>query len=134
MIGTVAVFQIDGPDELSTGIVVRGVKKALDKVGSPARDVEILRGKQRGIFGLLQSTLVVTWLHAADDRTEQERIAREADELTPLIERLVRELAISGEKVEARAIVSAPLSAADQRPRPGEWRHLLGKAFEQMKS
>ena len=134
MVGTVAVFQIGGPDELSTGIVVRGVKKALDKNQSTARDVEILRGKQRGIFGLLQGTLVVTWLHAADDRAEQTRIAREADELVALIERLVRELNISGEKLEAHTVVSAPLSAAGQRPSPAQWRYLLGKAFEHMQS
>jgi hypothetical protein len=113
---------------------VRGVKKALDKNQSTARDVEILRGKQRGIFGLLQGTLVVTWLHAADDRAEQTRIAREADELVALIERLVRELGISGEKLEGHTIVSAPLSAAGQRPSPAQWRYLLGKAFEQMQS
>jgi hypothetical protein len=33
-VGTVAVFQIAGPDELSTGKVTRGVKKALDKMAA----------------------------------------------------------------------------------------------------
>jgi hypothetical protein len=133
LVGTVAVFQISGPDEFSTGIVVRGLKKALDRVGSRARDVEILRGKQRGIFGLLQGTLVITWLHAADDKTEQMRIANEAEEAAALIERLVQELGINGEKLEAHAVVSAPLSAADQRPSPAQWRYLLGKALEQIR-
>jgi hypothetical protein len=96
--------------------------------------VEILRGKQRGIFGLLQGTLVVTWLHAANDRPEQARIGREADELVALIERLVRELAISGEKLEGHTIVSAPLSAPGPRPSPAQWRRLLGKALEQMQT
>ena len=129
MVGTVAVFQVSGPDELSTGIVVRGVKKALDKSAAVARDVEILRGKQRGIFGLLQGALVVTWLHKADDEAEQTRVAREAAELPLLIEQLVQRLGINGEKLEAHAVVSAPLSAADQRPGPAQWRYLLGEAL-----
>lgn len=131
-VGTVAVFQICGPDELSTGMVMRAVKKALDKSASAARDVEILRGKQRGILGLLQGTLVVTWVHAADDRAQQARVVGEADELAALIERLLQRFAINGEKLEAHAVVSAPLSAANQKPRPAQWRSLLGMALETM--
>jgi hypothetical protein len=131
-VGTVAVFQISGPDDLATGMVLRAVKKALDKTASASRDVEILRGKQRGILGLLHGTLLVTWLHAADDKVEEARVAHEADQLSPLIEKLLQQLAINGEKLEAHAVVSAPLSAADQRPSAAQWRYLLGKALEQM--
>jgi hypothetical protein len=130
-IGTVAVFQISGPDELSSGMVIRAVKKALDKAATPHRDVEILRGKQRGILGLLHGTLIVTWLHNADDRAEAERVAREADELIAVVEKLVQQLGINGEKIEAKAIVSAPLSIAGQRPSPQRWRQLLGQALAQ---
>ncbi len=132
-IGTVAVFQISGPDEFSTGMVTRGVKRALDKMAT-SRDVEIVRGKQRGILGLLQGTLVVTWLHGADDAADQARVVREADELVPLIERLVQELGINGEKLESSGVASAALSAPDQRPSKAQWRHLLGKALEQMQT
>jgi hypothetical protein len=133
-VGTVAVFQIAGPDELSTGMVTRGVKKALDKMAAAPRDIEILRGKQRGILGLLQGTLVVTWLHAADDAAEQTRIARDAEELIPLIEKLVQQLGINGEKLEASGVASAALAAADQRPSKAQWRYLFGKALEQMQA
>lgn len=134
VVGTVAAFQISGPDEMSAGMVLRSVKKALDKKAVGQRDVEILRGKQRGILGLLQGTLVVAWLHDANDAAAQERVTREAEELGAVVEQLVHRFGINGEKVEGRAMVSAPLATSGQRPGAGQWRQLLGRALAQMES
>jgi adenylate cyclase len=130
-VGTIAVFQVSGRDDLSTGVVVRGLKRAVDKLGAHAKDVEILRGKQRGIFGLLEGSLVITWVHAADDEAERNQVQREVDELVAAVPGVVERLRISGETVEARAVASAPLSVSGGQPTPAQWRRLLGAALAQ---
>lgn len=130
-VGTIAVIQVSGRDDLSTGIVVRGLKKAVDKLGGHAKDVEVLRGKQRGIFGLLEGSLVVTWVHASDDEAERREVEREVNDLIAAVPGLVDRLRISGETVEARAVASAPLSLSGGQPTPAEWRRLLGAALAQ---
>jgi adenylate cyclase len=133
-VGTVAVFQIAGPDDISIAVVMRALKKAVEKIGSRSKDVEFMRGKQRGILGLLQGTLVVTWLHSAEDVEQGKRVDQDVSALQAQIEGLVERLGINGEKLVAHTVVSAPLSAANAPPSPAQWRHLLGRALEQANS
>ena len=133
-IGTVAVFQIAGPDEISMGMVMRGLKKAVEKIGSHSKDVEFMRGKQRGILGLLQGTLVVTWLHPAHDAEQGKRIEQDIGALSAAMDALVERLGINGEKLVAQAVASGPLSAAETTASPAQWRRLLGSALEQANS
>ena len=110
---------------------MRGLKKAVDKIGSHSKDVEFMRGKQRGILGLLQGTLVVTWLHPAHDAEQGKRIEQDVAALNAAMEALVERFGINGEKLLAQAVVSGPLSAADTAASPAQWRRLLGRALEQ---
>ena len=61
-------------------------------------------------------------------------MSERASKLSPLIERLVHELGINGEKLESSGVASAALSAPDQRPSKAQWRYLFGKALEQMQT
>jgi hypothetical protein len=130
-IGTIAVFHIAGADEFSTGMVLRSLKKAVAALSEYETDVEIVRGKQRGIFGLLGGTLAVSWMHHAGDSAAQATIQQDVDSLLAAMPRLVQEFNINGEKVESQVVVSAPLSPAGATPTLAQWRRLLGKALVQ---
>jgi adenylate cyclase len=129
MVATMAVFQLAGRDDTSTGIVLRGVKKAVQRLGKAPKDVQVLRGKQRGVFGLLDSMLVVSWVHARDDEAQALLVEREADDLARQIPGLILGHAIAGERLESSGIHRLALGAEEGRVTSSEWRRLLGETI-----
>jgi CHASE2 domain-containing sensor protein len=130
LIGTMAVFHFRGRDDTSTGMFMRALKKAVEREGSAAKDVEILRGKQRGIFGLLDGTLVVSWVCPRDHPAQRAAIEADSKALVERIPALVDRSRISGESMEGSALQSMAMGGAGGRATPGEWRRLFAEALE----
>jgi CHASE2 domain-containing sensor protein len=130
LIGTMAVFHIHGRDDTSTGMFMRALKKAVERDGTAPKDVEVLRGKQRGIFGLLDSTLVVSWVYPRDDEATRGAVEAEAKALLERMPELVDRSRISGEVLEASAVHSMAMGGADGHATPNEWRRLFAEALE----
>jgi hypothetical protein len=130
LIGTMAVFHIHGRDDTSTGMFMRALKKAAEREGKAPKDVEVLRGKQRGIFGLLDSTLVVSWVYPRGDEAQRAAVESEAEALVERMPALVDRSRISGETLEGSALQSMAMGGADGHATPSEWRRLFAEALE----
>jgi adenylate cyclase len=128
-IATMAVFQIAGRDDTSTGIFLRALKKAVERTGKAPKDVEVLRGKQRGVFGLFESMLVVSWIHARDDESQHRLVEEEVEALVGILPALMQRHAIAGESVESMAVHRLALGGAEGRVTPAEWRRLVGETL-----
>ena len=131
-VATMAVFQIAGRDDTSTGIFMRALKKAVERTGKVPKDVEVLRGKQRGVFGLFESVLVVAWIHARDDDAQHALVEAEVQSLTRELPALIERHRIAGEAVESRAVHRLGLGDAEGKVTPAEWRRLFGEALARM--
>lgn len=128
-LATMAVIEISGRDDTSTGIVMRALKKAAARFGSLPKDVELVRGKQRGVFGLFESLLVVSWVCPRDDAARKAAIEREADELLRALPAMIDRNRIAGEKVASSAVHQLLLGGADGKVMPSEWRQLFGETL-----
>lgn len=131
-VATMAVFQIAGRDDTSTGIFMRALKKAVERTGKAPKDVEVLRGKQRGLFGLFESILVVAWVYARDDEGQRALVDEEVQALARDLPALIERHRIAGEAMESRAIHQLALGGAEGRVTPAEWRRLFGEALARM--
>lgn len=131
-VATMAVFQIAGRDDTSTGIFMRALKKAVERTGKAPKDVEVLRGKQRGVFGLFESILVVAWVYARDDEGQRALVDEEVQALARDLPALIERHRIAGEAMESRAIHQLALGGAEGRVTPAEWRRLFGEALARM--
>jgi hypothetical protein len=129
LIGTMALFHIRGRDDTSTGMFMRALKKAVERDGKTPKDVEILRGKQRGIFGLLESTLAVSWVVPRGDEAQRAAVEAEAQALLARMPALVAANRISGETLEGSALQSMAMGGAQGRATPQEWRRLFAEAL-----
>jgi CHASE2 domain-containing sensor protein len=128
-VATMALFQFAGRDDTSTGIFLRALKKAVDRTGDVAKDVEVLRGKQRGVFGLLESALVVSWVHPRGDAAQGKRVDDDLAALQREMPALIARARIAGEALESTAVQRLALGGEDGRVTPAEWRRLLGEAL-----
>jgi adenylate cyclase len=133
-IATMAVFQIAGRDDTSTGIFLRALKKAVERTGKAPKDVEVLRGKQRGVFGLFESMLVVSWVHPRDDEIQGRMIEEEVEALVRDMPALIQRHAIAGEALESVAVHGLALGGAEGGVTPAEWRRLFGETLSRTKT
>ena len=80
-------------------------------------------------IGLLDSMLVVSWIHARDDAGQQRTIEAEVEALTRDMPQLIEHTAISDERLEAVAVHRLALGGAEGRVQPEEWRRLFGETL-----
>ena len=125
---TMAVFHVSGRDDTTNAVFMRALKKVVARTGTAPKDVEVLRGKQRGVFGLFDTTLVVSWVHPRDDAALAATVEREALELTSAMPGLIAANRIGGETLEEQALHRLALGAQGTVT-AAEWRHLFAETL-----
>ena len=128
-LAAMAVVQIAGRDDTSTAIFMRALKKAVERHSKVPRDVEVIKGRQRGVFGLLENTLVVSWVHARDDLKQAQIVEADIAAFQRDLDHLVAANGIAGENLESLHVHRQALGGAQGRVLPGEWRQLFGEAL-----
>jgi CHASE2 domain-containing sensor protein len=131
MVGTMAVFLVRGRDEFSTGLLVHALDKAVRRLGGPPKDVATLRGKQRGLWGVFENSLVVSWTHPRDDPAEAARVEQDVQALRAALPGLIEENRIGGEELAASALHQTPLGDHGT-PTPDEWRLLFAETLRRL--
>lgn len=98
------------------------IRRRLEKAGGEIKSVEVLKGRQKGVWGLLENILAVSWVLPAT--ADPARIALDAEELTKLLPGLLRPYrgASVAWDIQHRAM------SGGERSR-GEWRALLAAAL-----
>jgi CHASE2 domain-containing sensor protein len=134
LVATMAIFEIRTRDELALLSFLRTLKKAAEKTGSYPKDVEMMRGSQRGIWGVLDNLLVATWAHAPGDAKSAEQVAREAKELMEAMPRLIGASRIAGEELHDHTLHTLPLGVDGANPTGQEWRRLFAETLEKMRN
>jgi CHASE2 domain-containing sensor protein len=128
-VATMAVFQIAGRDDTSTGMFMRALRKAVKRTGSASKDVEVLRGKQRGVFGLFESMLVVSWVHPREDEARRAQVEGDVRALIAELPALIERNRIAAETLESQAVHQLALGGDGDSVTPAQWRRLFGEAL-----
>lgn len=131
---TMAMFEIRTQDELALPAFLRTLKKAVQKTGTFPRDVEMMRGSQRGIWGVLDNLLIVSWAHRVGDEQARQLVEREANELVATMPRLVEASRIAGESLQDHTIHVMSLGVDGAHPTEPAWRQLFAATLEKMRT
>ena len=108
---------------------VRKLRSALLAVGSHAKDVEILKGRQRGVWGLLEPALAITWAHSLDDAQEGALVAQDLALVKQRLPELVARLRVNDEEIGALSEKTAALGSGDRDLLQARWRLLLAETL-----
>ncbi len=88
--GVLMLIRLSGQaSSLSEGARTK-ILRQLEKTGSATKSVEILNGRQKGIWNLFEDTLAISWLHPADDEESRLRIVRDINAIAQAIEPILR--------------------------------------------
>jgi CHASE2 domain-containing sensor protein len=84
------LIRVGGPDRSVGEGGLEGIRRRLEKAGSEPKSVEMLRGRQKGIWALLENTLAVSWVIPARDQAARERVSRDIEGITASLPAMVR--------------------------------------------
>jgi CHASE2 domain-containing sensor protein len=130
--GTLLLVQLRADDGDVPPRFVRKLRSALLAVGTHAKDVEIVKGRQRGVWGLLETALAVTWAHSLDDPDERAQVAQDVVLVRQRLPELVARLRVNDEEIGALSERTAALGSGDREQVQARWRLLLAEALAEI--
>lgn len=103
------------------------IRRQLEKSGSATKSVEILKGRQKGIWGLFEDTLAISWLRPADDEDSRLRIVRDINAITQAIGPLLRKHAANADNDVDWFVHEGPITGGEEAC--DSWRTLFAETL-----
>lgn len=126
---TLAVFQFDGGDEPVSGHFLKNLRRQLLRLAHEPMDVDVVKGNQRGLWGLFDATVTASWAYPLGDAQRRERVDQDLQRLHAAVPALVEKLRVNKETLSGEAVRSASLGAAGSAAARAEWRALFADAL-----
>ena len=133
VVATMAMFEIHTLNSLALPAFLRTLKKAAEKMGTYPKDVEMMRGSQRSIWGVLDNFLIVAWAHDAGDDKAGLLVDREVSNLVEAMPQLIAGSQIAGEALQDYTVHALPLGIDGAHPTEPQWRQLFAETLEKMR-
>ncbi|MDH5299707.1 MAG: hypothetical protein OEV91_11880, partial [Desulfobulbaceae bacterium] len=124
--GAIMLIRFKGGGEFAGEKEVARIRRSLGRQGSQAKSVEVLKGGQKGIWGLLEGVIAVSWTCQAEDGPGQALILREAKTVEEISAQLW--LADGGRPDAISFIFHQGRLAGGEQARAG-WTMLFGEAL-----
>lgn len=103
------------------------IRKRLEKTGAEPKSVEILKGRQKGIWGLFENTLAISWVCREDELERRERISRDIEAIVQTIGPLLQKYGANADN-GATWFVHETAIAGGEKARE-EWRALFAETL-----
>jgi adenylate cyclase len=120
------LLRAGGPDHAAGEGLLRKLRRRLERSGTEFRSVEMLAGRQKGIWTLFEDTLAVSWVIPAHDRGARERVAQDIERLTASLADLLPRAPGVGENAVSWIVHEGQISGG-KAARAG-WRALFAEA------
>jgi len=115
----------DGRNVIPDGML-ENIRLGLKRLGAPGKSVEVVSGAQKGLWGLFEKTIAISWVADAEDATAQQAVAADLDKvlhgLQPLLGRFLHHAEGAASHVVHQGLVRGGEHAADG------WRALFAEA------
>lgn len=103
------------------------IRHGLARAGSGPKSVDMLKGRQKGIWGLFEHTVAVSWVVQAGDQEGAARMARDVEAVTAALPALLRKVGADADSGTAwfahEGVISGGAEAA------AGWRALFAQAL-----
>lgn len=76
---TLLLIRLDGERNVIRRNGLEKIRHGLEKVGQASKSVEVLTGEQKGLWGLFENTLAISWVAEAQNAEAQAAIRRDSD-------------------------------------------------------
>jgi len=105
---------------------LKNIRQKLEKSGTEPKSVEMLKGRQKGIWALFEHTLAVSWMIPAQDQAARYRVTKDIENVTASLKTMLPKYLGPGENT-ATWFVHEGLISGGKAARAG-WRALFAEA------
>ncbi len=126
---TLLLVQIRGGEGVVSAGFLSRLCKSLLAVGAESKDVEVLKGRQRGIWGLFDATVAVSWAYQPSDASRRARVEADVRAIRERLPELVARLRVNDEEVAAVSVADAALGGGTESEVRARWRRLFAAAL-----
>ena len=127
---TLAVFQFAGGADPVSAMFLKRLRKQVLGLAREPMDVDIVKGRQRGLWGLFEATVTVSWAYPLEEVARRERVEQDLQRVRDAMPGLVESLRVQNEKLAGVAVRSGSVGAAGNVAARAEWRALFAAALE----
>ena len=76
------LIHVGEPDDAVDEGTLKKIYRRLEKSGTETKSVEMLKGRQKGIWALFEHTLAVSWVVPAQDQAARDRVTKDVENVT----------------------------------------------------
>ena len=128
--GEIAAFllliSVGKPDIAVGEGTLKKIHRKLEKSGTEPKSVEMLKGRQKGIWTLFEHNLAVSWMIPAQDQAARDRVTKDIEDVTASLKAMLPKCLGPGENT-ATWVVREGLISGGKASRAG-WRALFAEA------
>lgn len=103
------------------------IRKRLEKTGAEPKSVEILKGRQKGVWDLFEDTVAISWVCREDELDRRERIARDIEAIAQAIGPLLQKHGANADNGATWFVREAPIAGGEKARE--EWRALFAETL-----
>ena len=126
---TLAMFQFDGGADPVSGQFLKRLRRQMLGLAREPMDVDVVKGRQRGLWGLFEATVTASWAYPLEDSPRRERVEQDLRRLREAMPALIERLRVGNETLAGEAVRSASVGAAGGEAARAEWRALFAAAL-----
>jgi CHASE2 domain-containing sensor protein len=123
---TLLLVRVAEPENVAGDGTLEAVRHRLERIGTESKSVEMLKGRQQGIWALFADTLAVSWVTPAHDDAARERVTKDLEQVTDSLE-VILPRGLGAEDDAATWFVHEGLISGGEGARAG-WRSLFAEA------
>jgi adenylate cyclase len=124
---TLLLIRFDTGRNVIPHALLEKIRIGLKKSGSPNKSVETLSGEQRGIWGLFEKTIAVSWMADAADTEAMKDMQRDVETVLATLAALLRKFLIHPDNAESHFVYTA--SIAGGHAADAGWRTVFAEAL-----
>jgi len=121
------LIRLDGHEQIMGERTWERIRKGLEKIKGAPKSVEMLKGRQKGLWGLFENTLAISWICQEDDTIRRGQISRDIEALSQAIGPLLQKNGAYADNGTEWFIHEAPIEGGERAR--AEWRTLFAEAL-----
>ncbi|MDD5329988.1 MAG: CHASE2 domain-containing protein [Sulfuricella sp.] len=103
------------------------IRKALGKMGRAANSAELLKGRQHGLWGLLEDTLAISWVCREDDADCRAQVAADVAVISQAVGPLLQKYGANADNENICFVHQTRMAGGETAP--AEWRALFAETL-----
>jgi hypothetical protein len=127
MQATLLLIRFDTQRNVIPDGMLEKIRLALKRTGAAGKSVEVLSGAQRGLWGLFEKTIAVSWVAAADDVAAQQAIAADVEKMLGGLQPLLGKFVLHVDGATSHVLHQGKVQGGEQAAEG--WRLLFAEAL-----